>query len=101
MGLLSGGGSGHEPFVAGFVAQGMLAASVAGSVFASPAASPIYNGIKDVAKNYLNGVIVIVPNYTGDILNFGLAVEKAKNEDMRVNFFGTLWGGNIDEDGFR
>lgn len=79
----------------------MLAASVAGSVFASPAASPIYNGIKAVAKNHLNGVIVIIPNYTGDVLNFGLAVEKAKNEQIRVRFVCTLWGGNIDEDGFR
>lgn len=75
--IISGGGSGHEPSFAGMVGQGMLSAAVAGTIFASPSAEQIRAAITsrvDTSK----GVLVIVMNYTGDVLNFGMAVEKAK-----------------------
>ncbi len=75
--IISGGGSGHEPSFAGMVGPGMLSAAVAGTIFASPSAEQVRIGISsrvDSAK----GVLVVVMNYTGDILNFGMAVEKAK-----------------------
>ncbi|KAF2397707.1 putative dihydroxyacetone kinase [Trichodelitschia bisporula] len=75
--LVSGGGSGHEPAFAGYVGSGLLAASVAGTIFASPSAEQIRRCLlARVPKE--KGVCVIVMNYTGDVLNFGMAVEKAK-----------------------
>ncbi|KAI0077705.1 dihydroxyacetone kinase [Panus rudis PR-1116 ss-1] len=72
--LICGGGSGHEPAHAAYVGDGMLSAAVCGSVFASPNASQVRRGI-DVVENE-KGVVIIVKNYTGDVLNFGLAKEQ-------------------------
>ncbi|XP_049773452.1 triokinase/FMN cyclase-like [Schistocerca cancellata] len=82
--LVSGGGSGHEPFSAGYVGEGMLTAVSAGSVFASPPASSVLHAIKCVSVNNTGGVLVIIPNYTGDCLNFGLAVEWARKREIKV-----------------
>ncbi|RKL03835.1 Dihydroxyacetone kinase 1 [Fusarium oxysporum] len=81
--IISGGGSGHEPSFAGMVGQGMLSAAVAGTIFASPSAEQIRTAITsrvDTSK----GVLVTVMNYTGDVLNFGMAVEKAKAAGLEV-----------------
>ncbi|KAJ4147959.1 hypothetical protein LMH87_002450 [Akanthomyces muscarius] len=75
--LLAGGGSGHEPSFAGMVGPGMLSAAVAGTIFASPSAEQVRRGIMS-RVDAAQGVLVVVMNYTGDILNFGMAVEKAK-----------------------
>lgn len=75
--IISGGGSGHEPSFAGMVGPGMLSAAVAGTVFASPSAEQIrvaLVGRVDASR----GVLVVVMNYTGDVLNFGMAVEKVR-----------------------
>jgi dihydroxyacetone kinase len=74
--LISGGGSGHEPAHVGFVGKGMLTAAVCGEVFASPSVDAVLNAI--VAVTGKAGCLLIVKNYTGDRLNFGLAAEKAK-----------------------
>eukprot|EP00282_Hemiselmis_andersenii_P044001 CAMPEP_0172061768 /NCGR_PEP_ID=MMETSP1043-20130122/8668_1 /TAXON_ID=464988 /ORGANISM="Hemiselmis andersenii, Strain CCMP441" /LENGTH=457 /DNA_ID=CAMNT_0012721611 /DNA_START=53 /DNA_END=1423 /DNA_ORIENTATION=+ len=74
--IISGGGSGHEPAHAGFVGEGMLTAAVLGGVFASPSASAVLSAILAVAGK--PGCLLIVKNYTGDRLNFGIALEKAK-----------------------
>lgn len=72
--LICGGGSGHEPAHAGFVGDGMLSAAVCGSVFASPSSGQVKHGIELVDNE--KGVVIIVKNYTGDVLNFGLAKEQ-------------------------
>ena len=74
--VISGGGAGHEPAQAGFVGKGMLAAAVSGDIFASPSAAQICTGV-DLVNNDA-GVIMVVNNYTGDCLHFGLAAEKAR-----------------------
>jgi len=74
--IISGGGAGHEPGHAGVIGKGMLTAAISGEVFASPSASQICSGL-DLA-NTDAGVIMVVNNYTGDCLNFGLAAEKAR-----------------------
>nr|XP_033339605.1 triokinase/FMN cyclase-like [Megalopta genalis] len=76
--LLCGGGSGHEPFGAGFVGNGMLTASVSGSIFAAPPSQHISYCIERLSEHSQAGILVIIPNYTGDCLNFGIAVEKAR-----------------------
>ncbi|CAN0354978.1 unnamed protein product, partial [Ectocarpus sp. 13 AM-2016] len=76
--LISGGGSGHEPAFAGYVGDGMLTAAVCGGVFASPAASAVLEAIRAACGPL--GCLVLVMNYTGDRLNFGMAVERAKAE---------------------
>lgn len=80
VGLVTGGGSGHEPAHGGFVGQGMLDAAVAGNVFASPPADQMYEAIKAVDGGA--GVLCIIKNYTGDILNFGAAREMAGFDDI-------------------
>lgn len=75
--IISGGGSGHEPFAAGFVGRGMLTAAVAGSVFASPPPADIIAAIE--ASKSSGGTLLVVANYTGDRLNFGIALERAKS----------------------
>lgn len=81
--IVSGGGSGHEPSFAAFVGEGLLAGAVAGTIFASPSAEQVRRCIlKRVEKE--RGVLVVVMNYTGDILNFGMAVEKAKAGGLNV-----------------
>lgn len=74
--LISGGGSGHEPAHAGFVGPGMLTAAVCGEVFASPSVDAVLAGILAVTGDA--GCLLIVKNYTGDRLNFGLAAERAR-----------------------
>ncbi|CVL03357.1 probable glycerone kinase isoform [Fusarium mangiferae] len=82
--VISGGGSGHEPAFSGLVGQGFLTASVAGTIFASPATDQILNGIIKCSKTS-KGVLAIVMNYTGDVLNFGVAIEKARTMDIEVD----------------
>ena len=81
--LVSGGGSGHEPAHGGFVGKGMLDCAVAGSVFTSPTPDKIFEGIKAVATE--QGVLCIVKNYTGDVMNFEMAVDMAADEDIKVD----------------
>lgn len=81
--LISGGGSGHEPAHVGFIGKGMLTAAVCGDVFASPSVDAVLNAI--VAVTGEAGCLLIVKNYTGDRLNFGLAAEKAKNLGYKVD----------------
>jgi dihydroxyacetone kinase len=81
--LVSGGGSGHEPSHAGFVGQGMLTAAVCGDIFASPSVDAVLAGILAVTGKA--GCLLIVKNYTGDRLNFGLAAERARAQGLKVN----------------
>ncbi|KAF8926690.1 dihydroxyacetone kinase [Dissophora ornata] len=81
--LFCGGGSGHEPAHAGFVGPGMLSAAVSGHVFASPSSSQVLSCLRRVYSEE-HGTLVVIKNYTGDILNFGRAVERFKTE--RVNY---------------
>lgn len=80
--IISGGGSGHEPAHAGFVGKGMLTAAVCGDLFASPSVDAVLNAIVAVTGD--RGCLLIVKNYTGDRLNFGLAAEKAKKYGLKV-----------------
>ena len=80
--LLSGGGSGHEPAHAGFIGKGMLSAAVCGGVFASPSVDSILAGIRSICVPGGKGCLLIVKNYTGDRLNFGLAAETCKAEGI-------------------
>lgn len=80
--LISGGGSGHEPAHAGYVGHGMLSAAVAGDVFTSPGPDAVFAAIKAVSGP--QGALLIVKNYTGDRLNFGLAAERARAEGIPV-----------------
>ena len=80
--LVSGGGSGHEPAHAGYVGKGMLDAAVAGNVFASPSPDRIMAAIHEVAGE--KGVLLIIKNYSGDIMNFSMAAELAEMEGYRV-----------------
>jgi dihydroxyacetone kinase-like protein len=84
VGVVSGGGSGHEPLHAGFVGTGMLDVAVAGAVFASPTALQVQEGT--VAADSGRGVVQIVKNYTGDVLNFTIAGELAGDDavDTRI-----------------
>lgn len=81
--LVSGGGSGHEPAHGGFVGKGMLDCAVAGAVFTSPTPDKIFEGIKAVANDA--GVLCIIKNYTGDVLNFEMAMDMAADEDITVD----------------
>lgn len=80
--LISGGGSGHEPAHVGFVGEGMLTAAVCGDIFASPSVDAVLSAIINVTGE--KGCLLIVKNYTGDRLNFGLAAEKAKKLGFKV-----------------
>ncbi|EWY85430.1 hypothetical protein FOYG_12604 [Fusarium oxysporum NRRL 32931] len=80
--LISGGGSGHEPAHAGYIGEGALDVVVAGEIFASPSASQILTGLQTIKSS--KGSLMIVKNYTGDKLNFGLAAEKAKADGQKV-----------------
>ncbi|WP_029349735.1 dihydroxyacetone kinase subunit DhaK [Bosea sp. 117] len=80
--LVSGGGAGHEPSHAGFVGRGMLTAAVSGEIFASPSVEAVLTAIRAVTGE--PGCLLIVKNYTGDRLNFGLAAERARAEGFRV-----------------
>ncbi|ESO93520.1 hypothetical protein LOTGIDRAFT_119250 [Lottia gigantea] len=82
--VLSGGGSGHEPNEAGFVGRGMLTCCVMGSIFAAPPSQELLLAIRLVTRHNPAGCLILIANYTGDRLNFGVAVEKAKQEGIRV-----------------
>ena len=80
--LISGGGSGHEPLHTGFVGLGMLDAAVPGGIFASPTAAQIAGAT--TAADHGLGVVHIVKNYTGDVINFGIAAELAADEGVEI-----------------
>jgi dihydroxyacetone kinase len=80
--VISGGGSGHEPAHAGYVGRGMLSAAVLGDVFTSPAPDAVLAALRAVTGP--PGALLVVKNYTGDRLNFGLAAELARTEGLKV-----------------
>ena len=80
--IISGGGSGHEPAHAGYVGRGMLDAAVAGNVFASPSPDRILEAIHQVGGD--KGVLMVIKNYSGDIMNFSMAAELAEMEGYKV-----------------
>jgi len=80
--LVSGGGSGHEPSHGGFVGRGMLDGAVAGAVFTSPTPDQVYEAIKAVDSG--NGVLLVIKNYSGDVMNFDMATEMAIAEGINV-----------------
>jgi len=107
--VISGGGAGHEPAHASYTGRGMLSASVSGDIFASPNAAQILNTIKFAAlsgrQQGPRDVLVIINNYTGDRLNFGLAIEKARRmlnnvqiESVVVADDVSLLKSNLDDD---
>lgn len=82
VGVVSGGGSGHEPAHAGYVGEGMLDAAVAGNVFASPSPDRVLKGIEEA--NTGKGVLLVIKNYSGDIMNFEMAKELAEMDGIEV-----------------
>jgi len=82
VGVISGGGSGHEPAHAGYVGHGMLDAAIAGNMFSSPGPDRILEGIKEADSGA--GVLMIIKNYSGDIMNFEMAGDMAGMEDIAV-----------------
>ena len=82
--LISGGGSGHEPAHAGFVGKGMLDAAVCGDVFASPSQVQVYQAIKATASRA--GTLLIIKNYSGDMMNFKNAAYLAKEDGLKVDY---------------
>ncbi|AWN14928.1 dihydroxyacetone kinase subunit DhaK [Salinisphaera sp. LB1] len=80
--VVSGGGAGHEPAHAGFVGHGMLAAAIAGDLFTSPSVEAVLAAIREVTGPA--GCLLVIKNYTGDRLNFGLAAERAAREGYTV-----------------
>ena len=81
--LISGGGSGHEPAHAGYVGKGMLDAAVCGAVFTSPTPDQVLEAIHEVATD--EGVLLIIKNYTGDVMNFEMAADMARDEGIAVD----------------
>ena len=95
--LVSGGGSGHEPAHGGYVGEGMLDGAVAGAVFTSPTPDQIFEAIKAVATD--KGVLCVVKNYTGDIMNFEMAIDMAKDDRSALNpFTGKEHYDKVDDD---
>ncbi|MEA4854279.1 MAG: dihydroxyacetone kinase subunit DhaK [Christensenella sp.] len=82
--LISGGGSGHEPAHAGFIGKGMLDAAVCGDVFASPSQIQVYQAIRRVAGE--KGVLLIIKNYSGDMMNFKNAAALAEEDGIAVDY---------------
>lgn len=82
--LISGGGSGHEPAHAGFVGQGMLDAAVCGDVFASPSQIQVYKALQQVATD--KGVLMIIKNYSGDMMNFQNGAALATEDGIKVDY---------------
>ncbi|MRM95786.1 dihydroxyacetone kinase subunit DhaK [Riemerella anatipestifer] len=80
--LISGGGSGHEPAHAGFVGNGMLDAAVCGDIFASPSQIQVFNALKLTQSK--KGTLMIIKNYSGDLMNFNDAASLAKDEGIEV-----------------
>ena len=83
--LISGGGSGHEPSHGGFVGRGMLDAAVAGEVFTSPTVDQVYKAVEEVGGE--KGCLLIIKNYSGDIMNFEMAREMAEGQGLKVERF--------------
>lgn len=83
VGVLTGGGSGHEPMFAGFVGAGMADGSVAGNIFASPPPQPIVAAAKAIHGGA--GVVFVYGNYSGDVLNFDMAAEMLEEEGIHVS----------------
>lgn len=81
--LVSGGGSGHEPAHGGYVGKGMLDAAIAGAVFTSPTPDQVYEAIKAVDSG--KGVLLVIKNYTGDVMNFEMAKEMAEMDGINVS----------------
>ncbi len=81
--LISGGGSGHEPAHAGYIGTGMLDAAVCGAVFTSPTPDQVLEAIQAVATD--EGVLLIIKNYTGDVMNFEMAADLARDEGLLVD----------------
>ena len=81
--LVSGSGSGHEPAYTGYVGDGMLDAAVCGAVFTAPGVGPILEAIKAVDTG--KGVVMIIPNYSGDVMNFEMAGEMALAEGIKID----------------
>ena len=81
--IVSGGGSGHEPSHGGFVGRGMLDGAVAGAVFTSPTPDQIFEAIK--AVNGGKGVLLVIKNYTGDVMNFEMAADMARDEGIDID----------------
>lgn len=82
--IISGGGSGHEPAHAGFVGKGMLDAAVCGDVFASPSQIQVYQSIKSTASD--KGTLLIIKNYSGDMMNFKNAAYLASEDGIKVDY---------------
>lgn len=82
--LISGGGCGHEPAHAGFVGKGMLDAAVCGDVFASPSQIQVYQAIRETASD--KGTLLIIKNYSGDMMNFKNAAHLAQEDGIAVDF---------------
>ncbi|SEA31925.1 dihydroxyacetone kinase, N-terminal domain [Thalassobacillus cyri] len=82
VGIVSGGGSGHEPAHAGYIGKGMLDAAVAGEVFTSPTPDQVFEAIKAVDGG--SGVLLVIKNYSGDVMNFEMAAEMAEAEGVDV-----------------
>lgn len=80
--IISGGGAGHEPLHAGFVGKGMLDAAISGNVFSSPSPDRIGSAIEQVSCG--KGVLMVIKNYSGDIMNFGLSADLAEMDDIEV-----------------
>lgn len=80
--IVSGGGSGHEPAHGGYVGKGMLDAAVAGAVFTSPTPDQVFEAIKAVDGG--NGVLLVIKNYSGDVMNFEMAKDMAEMEGIQV-----------------
>lgn len=82
--LLSGGGSGHEPAHAGFVGKGMLDGAVCGDVFASPSQIQVYQAIRETAGD--KGTLLIIKNYSGDVMNFKNGAALAQEDGIQVDY---------------
>lgn len=81
--VISGGGAGHEPLHLGFVGSNLLDAAVSGAIFASPSTRQIMAAVRASADKQ-KGAVIVVKNYTGDVLHFGLVAERAKRDGFRV-----------------
>ncbi|MDR0545877.1 MAG: dihydroxyacetone kinase subunit DhaK [Mycoplasmataceae bacterium] len=82
--IISGGGSGHEPAHAGYVGDGMLAAAVAGPIFTSPTPAMIQAAIKECDSQ--NGTLLIIKNYTGDVMNFKLIAQMTRAQGKKIDY---------------
>jgi len=82
VGLVTGGGSGHKPAFIGYVGDGLVDAVAVGDIFSSPSAGQIYNAIKAVDSG--KGVLCMLGNYSGDVMNFDMAAEMAREDGIKV-----------------